>query len=80
MIPWLWGIRQNGPTFRVLDPAIFAEEVRRLLGLLKDDAQRRVAMLKLEDYTNKEIADKMDCSLATIERRLRLIRSTWSNE
>jgi RNA polymerase sigma factor (sigma-70 family) len=60
--------------------AIFAEEVRRLLGLLKDDALRCVATLKLEDYTNKEIADKMDCSLATIERRLRLIRATWSNE
>jgi DNA-directed RNA polymerase specialized sigma24 family protein len=60
--------------------AVFTDEVRRLLNLLGDDTLRDVATFKLEGYTNKEIAEKMGCSLANIERRLRLIRRTWSND
>jgi DNA-directed RNA polymerase specialized sigma24 family protein len=56
--------------------AIMAEECSRLLGQLNDDL-RAVVVAKMEDYTNQEIAEKLDCSAATIERRLRLIRSLW---
>jgi DNA-directed RNA polymerase specialized sigma24 family protein len=42
-----------------------------------DNDLRAVAVAKMEDYTNQEIAQKLDCSAATIERRLRLIRSLW---
>jgi DNA-directed RNA polymerase specialized sigma24 family protein len=56
--------------------AMMAEECSRLLGQLDDDL-RVVAVAKMEDYTNQEIAQKLDCSLATIDRRLRLIRSLW---
>jgi DNA-directed RNA polymerase specialized sigma24 family protein len=56
--------------------AMMAEECSRLLGQLNDDL-RAVAVAKMEDYTNQEIAQKLDCSAATIDRRLRLIRSLW---
>jgi DNA-directed RNA polymerase specialized sigma24 family protein len=54
-----------------------ADEVRRLLGMLPNDEVRSVALLKLEGYTNAEVADQLGCAEATVERRLRLIRSVW---
>ncbi len=43
-----------------------------------DEATRQLAILKMEGYTNKEAANRLNCSQTTIERRLRLIRKTWS--
>src|SRR5207248_11654120 len=54
-----------------------ADEVEVLLRMLPNEEVRSVALLKLEGYTNVEIADQLDCSLATVERRLSLIRSVW---
>jgi RNA polymerase sigma factor (sigma-70 family) len=54
-----------------------ADELEALLRLLPNEDVRSVAVLKLEGYTNAEIADHLDCSLATVERRLSLIRSAW---
>ena len=48
-----------------------------LLELLDGD-MRHIALLKLEGYTNEEIAAAMGCSLPTVERRLRLIRKAWN--
>src|SRR5262245_22647587 len=53
-----------------------AEECRRLLDRLGDDELRAVALLKMEGYTNAEVADKLGRSLATVERKLKLIRRT----
>jgi RNA polymerase sigma factor (sigma-70 family) len=54
-----------------------AEEFRRLLGILPSDELRTVALRKMESYTNEEIAAELGCADATVERRLRLIRSVW---
>jgi len=62
------------PEFAVM----MAEECSRLRGQLDDDL-RAVTVAKMEDYTNQEIAQKLDCSAATIERRLRLVRSVWKH-
>jgi DNA-directed RNA polymerase specialized sigma24 family protein len=62
------------------DPAFaaqVAEECQRLLGALGDDSLRLLAVRKMEGYTNEEIAALLNCSLATVERRLRLIRKEW---
>lgn len=53
-----------------------AEEFQLLLAGL-EETLRSVAVWKLEGYTNEEIAGKLDCSVATVERKLRLIRNTW---
>jgi RNA polymerase sigma factor (sigma-70 family) len=53
-----------------------ADNVRHLLGTLNPDLQQ-IALLKLEGYHNAEIAARLDCSLPTVERKLRLIRRLW---
>ncbi len=58
--------------------AQMTEEVALLLERLEDDVTRQLAVLKLEGYTNQEAAQQLKCSLTTVERRLRLIRKTWS--
>jgi DNA-directed RNA polymerase specialized sigma24 family protein len=57
-----------------------AEECGRLLGLLeaRDPLLKQIALWKLEMYTNQEIAQLANRSLATVERKLALIRGVWS--
>jgi DNA-directed RNA polymerase specialized sigma24 family protein len=57
-----------------------ADEVRRLLARLPDEELRRIALAKLEGRTNAEIAAELPCALATVERRLRLIRRLWEGD
>jgi DNA-directed RNA polymerase specialized sigma24 family protein len=54
-----------------------AEQYRRLLDALDDEELRAIALCKLEGYTNSEIAAKLERSLATVERKLGLIRRIW---
>ena len=54
-----------------------AETVRQLLDSLPSPSLRALAMNKLEGYTNDEIADRLGCSLRTVERRLQVIRELW---
>jgi hypothetical protein len=60
------------------EAAALAEEAERRLEQLPDDLCR-VALWKLEGYTNAEIAmrPEMNCTVRTVERKLRLIREVW---
>src|SRR5262245_32614086 len=60
--------------------AQFAEEFRRLIDQLEDHNLRRVATLKLEGYTNDEIAARLGCVTSTVERKLARIRGQWARE
>jgi DNA-directed RNA polymerase specialized sigma24 family protein len=60
--------------------AMMAEQCRRLLDQLRDPELQTLAMAKMEGYTNKEIAEQMDCSVRRVERRLNLIRKKWTHE
>ncbi len=60
--------------------ALVADECRRLLMDLGDDSLRQVAQLKLEGFTNEEIAERLDISVRTVERKLKLIREDWAQE
>ncbi|QEG00182.1 RNA polymerase sigma factor [Stieleria maiorica] len=53
------------------------ETVNRLLSSLPPDLAE-IANRRLEGHTNAEIAALIGCSVATIERRLKLIRSIWA--
>jgi DNA-directed RNA polymerase specialized sigma24 family protein len=71
----------------VLDPgptpefaAQVADEFRKLLELLGDDSLRKVALAKMEGYTNREIAETLGCIEQTVERKLRSIRQIWTAE
>lgn len=69
---------------QIVDPhrsaiSAFSMGVRDMLAKLDDDALRSIAILKLEGYTNPEIAARQSISIRTVERRLSLIRKRWSN-
>jgi len=52
------------------------EQCQWLLSQL-DDVRRQTAQLKLQGFTNQEIAGKMSCGLRTVERRLEAVRHRW---
>ncbi len=60
--------------------ALVADESRRLFEALSDDSLRQVVRLRLEGYTNEEIAAALDSGLRTVERKLALIRKRWLAE
>jgi RNA polymerase sigma factor (sigma-70 family) len=59
---------------------LVAEQCQRLFDLLPDESLRQVAQLRLEGYTDEEIAARLGCGLSTVERRLRTIRKLWASE
>jgi DNA-directed RNA polymerase specialized sigma24 family protein len=58
--------------------AAVAEQCEVLLKALPNELLRSIALLRMEGYTNPQIAEQKKCSLATIERKLNLIRATWN--
>ncbi len=45
-----------------------------------DEDMQQIIGLKMDGYTSEEIAQRLNRSLATIERRLRLLRDQWLEE
>ena len=58
--------------------AMLVENTQQLLAALDDDNLRQIACLKLEGWTNDEIAQQLDCVRRTVERRLERIREKWT--
>lgn len=58
--------------------AEFADQLAYLLKVLVHEDLQQITLLKMEGCTNAEIARRFDRSLTTIERKLRTIRSIWS--
>ena len=56
----------------------FADQVQVCMNRLDDDLLRRIVLLRLEGYSNKEIASNVGCSLSSVERKMRLIRHLWA--
>lgn len=85
------GVAALGPTLRDFEEvlgneptpeiaAVVAEEFRRLLGTLADDELRSIALLKMEGYTNQEVAERLGCARRTVQRRLQLIKALWEQD
>jgi RNA polymerase sigma factor (sigma-70 family) len=73
------GLQQFGdglPTPLML--TIIEEEGQRLLAALDDPKLRQIALWKLESFTNDEIAEKLQLTTRSIERKLHRIREIWS--
>jgi DNA-directed RNA polymerase specialized sigma24 family protein len=60
--------------------ARFADDYTRFLDRLTDPALRDVAMRRLEGHSTQEIAQALDVSTKTIDRKLQLIRAIWSQD
>jgi RNA polymerase sigma factor (sigma-70 family) len=59
------------------EAAALNEELERRLRVLPEPDLRQVALMKLEGYTNPEIAEAMECSERSVERKSNLIRKRW---
>lgn len=53
---------------------VLSQECEELLDCLDDDVQRKIAVLKLQGYSNAEIAQTFGVVRRTIERKVALIR------
>ena len=59
--------------------AQMAEEIQLLLNVLPDEELRLIAVWKMDNCTSVEIAQRLGKAISTIERRLKLIRTIWSD-
>ncbi len=62
------------------DATIFLTELERFMDSLDEPSHRLILLWKLEERTNPEIARHLDCSLTSVERKLRLIRNRLGRE
>jgi DNA-directed RNA polymerase specialized sigma24 family protein len=69
-------VPEPGPEF----VAAFNDHLSRALSRLGEERTREVALLKLEGYENREIAKRLQISLSSVERKLRVIRQAWQEE
>jgi DNA-directed RNA polymerase specialized sigma24 family protein len=60
--------------------AVLAEEYHRRLAALDDDVLKRIATLRMEGYTNEEIAATLNVVPRTVIRKISRIRDTWSGD
>ena len=68
--------REPGPEF----VASFNDQLSQALGRLDAEKTREVALLRMEGFENREIAERLGISLSSVERKLRLIREIWKDE
>lgn len=80
----LRGTLESGSSFQPIDQAPAPDFVAslkdllgHLLGKLPEEKQRSIAVLKLEGWTNADIARQLGCPLRTVERKLSVIRALW---
>jgi DNA-directed RNA polymerase specialized sigma24 family protein len=59
------------------EAAVLSEALERRLHALADPELRQVAVAKLGGWTNAEVADQLNYTERTIERRLERIRRAW---
>ena len=62
------------------EAAALAEEAEILLAALPATQLKQIAVWRLEGHTVKEIARMMGRSVATVERKLDLIRTIWQGQ
>jgi RNA polymerase sigma factor (sigma-70 family) len=66
--------REPSPEFA----AEFSDVWQKLFGCLDNPELTTVATLRLEGFTDSEIARQLDCSRRTVQRRLEIIRREWA--
>lgn len=59
--------------------AVMDEQQQAMFGALPDPSQQAVARLRLEGHGNEDIAEKLNMSLRSVERKLKVIREIWTS-
>ena len=57
--------------------AEFQETTDRLFAALDEPELKEIAILRVEGYNDNDIAEKLNCSRRTVQRRLTMIRRCW---
>jgi DNA-directed RNA polymerase specialized sigma24 family protein len=60
--------------------AELAEACEDLLNQLDDEQLKQIAVMRMDGYLVDEIADRLELSKRAVERRLQLIRRTWTEQ
>jgi DNA-directed RNA polymerase specialized sigma24 family protein len=68
----------GGPTPELM--AAVDEQFEQLLDRLPENELRKIALAKLEGFTNAEIAGQIGRHERSVERKLQLIRGHWGDE
>ncbi len=68
-------IDADGPT--PAEAALLNEALERRFQALSEPELRLIAQRKLEGFSNQEIADELQCTVRTVERKLERIRAYW---
>ena len=56
-----------------------AEEYQHLMARLEDDGLRKIAGLVMAGYSTAEIAEKINRTQRTVQRRIKMIQQVWSD-
>jgi RNA polymerase sigma factor (sigma-70 family) len=59
------------------EAALLNEALEQRFQALREPELRRIALKKLEGFTNQEIADDLQCTVRTVERKLERVRAYW---
>jgi DNA-directed RNA polymerase specialized sigma24 family protein len=60
--------------------ALVADECRHRLEGLKDESFRQVALMRMEGFSNVEIAGRLGTNVRAVERKLAAIRKRWQED
>ena len=71
---------KNDYTLNFAAPKLSLSSLGSLFALLNDPELESLVMLKLEGYTNDEIAEKLGYTRRTIQRMLNLVRDAWKDQ
>lgn len=69
--------REPSPEF-ALEVAEQLEQLLASLDVAGDADLREIAILRMEGYSQKEIAESLDCVPRTVSRKLQLIQQIWT--
>ena len=62
---------------RTAADAIFEDAVQRKRSIPRESLEK-IVLMKLEGFTNEEIAEQLGCVTRTVERKLERIREKWN--
>jgi RNA polymerase sigma factor (sigma-70 family) len=67
---------EPGPEF----VSAFNDQLACALTRLEEPTTRKVALLRMEGYEIREIAERLEISRSSVERKLRVVREVWQTE
>ena len=69
-------VKQSEPS----DEIEWSDLLDRLLAAIEDTTARQILLLRLEHHSNSEIADRLQISIRTVQRHLKVIAGLWQLE